>query len=192
MTTISVSRTSGDRISELAVIVVVAVALLAGWGLKSSVESQAITFSEDGVTAQVPAGWLRATPGRGEVLRVSNPAASGFATTYVIEAEPVAQDATLAGIVGPLSLKRAQQWMAYRVLDQQPVTVDGRDAYRVLYVYVESDPDVTHAQLPSVVRGEDYVFLNAGRAIIVSYRAESDVYDLDHQRFEQFLTSVTY
>ena len=192
MTTTSVSRSSGERISDLAVIVVAAVALMAGAWLKSSVEARATTFSSGEIAAQVPAGWLRATSARGEVLRVSHPASSGFATTYVIETEPVTREATAEGIVGLLSLRRAQQWTAYRVLDQQPVTVDGRDAYRVSFVYVESDPNLTRADLPSVVRGEDYVFIQGVRAIVVSYRADSDGYDVEHERFEQFLISVKF
>jgi hypothetical protein len=182
----------GDRFAELTVVGVVLIALLLGWALKSSVESRALPFTAGGISAQAPAGWLRAVSQRGEILRVSNPASSGFPTTYLIETEPVAAEATPAQAASLLTLQRGQQLTAYRVLEQAPVTVNGKEAYRVTYAYVEADPDLTRADLPSVVRGVDFVFVSGGRAIVVSFRAETSTYDADYERFPPFLASVQF
>jgi len=79
------------------------------------------------------------------------------------------------------------------MLDQQEAKdINGRDAYMINYVFVESNPDVTHADIPSVVRGKDIVYLNGDRAIVVSFQADENNYDLDLGRFYIFLESIQF
>jgi hypothetical protein len=51
---------------------------------------------------------------------------------------------------------------------------------------------VTHADIPSVVRGKDLVYLNGDRAIVVSFQADENNYDLDLGRFYIFLESIQF
>jgi hypothetical protein len=46
--------------------------------------------------------------------------------------------------------------------------------------------------MPAVVHGLDYVFVNAGKAVIVSYRADQSAFTTDLGRFYRFLVSVKY
>ena len=62
----------------------------------------------------------------------------------------------------------------------------------ISYVFVESNPDVTHASVPSVVRGTDFVYLNGDRAIVVSFQADEKNYELDLGRFYLFLESIKF
>ncbi|MCJ7431953.1 MAG: hypothetical protein MUO77_00550, partial [Anaerolineales bacterium] len=81
---------------------------------------------------------------------------------------------------------------AFRVLNQQRVTAAGREAYEVSYVFVESNPNLTHAQLPMVVRGVDTIFLNGDQAVMVTYWAGTGNFELDLSRFQLFLRSLKF
>jgi len=186
------ARSLGDRFAEVSVPLVTVLALLLGWVLKTSVEARSIAFAAEGITAQAPAGWLRTTGGETERLRVTDPASTGFGTTYVIETRPVAEGTTTAQYTSLLTLARGQTLTAYRVLDQQPVTVNGRAGYKLTFVYVESNPDLTHEDLPHVVRGVEFIFVSGSRAVLVAYHADEPAYEADYGRFRQFLNSVNF
>lgn len=180
----------GDRYAEIAVVLVTAVALLAGWVYKSSVENRSVAFeSEEGLSAALPAGWLR-SEAEGAVVRVRDTASAGFATTYTISKLAVASDVTSAQAASFQMLDHSQQLTGFRVLDQQTVLVNGQEAYQVSYVFVEANPNVTHDDIPSVVRGLDYTFVKDGQAITISYWADEQEFELGLNRFHRFLSSV--
>lgn len=181
----------GDRYAEIAVIVVTIAALIAGWFYKSSVENASIAFEADGIRAEAPQGWLQAESGN-ELLRTIDLNSTGFGATYVIHTVAITADATTSEVASSVALAHAQDLLAFRVLDQREVKVYGRDAYEISYVFVESNPDVTHDEIPSVVRGVDYVFLDGERAVVVSFQADEKNYDLDFGRFERFLKSLSF
>ncbi len=191
-TTVRPVRSMGDRYAEVSVILVTLLALALGWALKSAVEARSVPFEAEGISARPPEGWLRTTGGETELLRVTDPASVGFGTTYVIDTRPIAAGATEAEVVSLLTLNRGQSLTAYRVLDQQPVTVNGRAGHMLTFVYVESDPDLTREEVPHVVRGVEFVFLAGDRAVLVAYHADEPVYEADFARFRRFLNSVSF
>ena len=181
----------GDRFAEVTVIAVAALALFAGWMFKSSVESRSVAFEAEGISAQAPSGWKQSQSGN-ELLRVTDLASSGFNTTYILYKKAFAADSTLESAASLWNLNRAQELTAHRVLSQQKVAVNGVEAYQIVYAYVESNPNMTHNELPSVVRGEDFIFMKDGQAVIVSYWAAADQYEVGLGAFHRFLTSVKY
>lgn len=185
-------RSLGDRYAEITVILLTLVALVVGWFYKSGVENASIPFSAEGVSAQAPKGWLLAEPKGDELLHAVDINSSGYGATYIVRNIPVATDATTTEVSSLVTLGHAQDLLAFRVLDQREVTVYGRDAYEISYVFVESNPDLTHTELPSVVRGTDYIFLNGDHAVVVSFQTDEKNYDLDLGRFERFLKSLTF
>jgi hypothetical protein len=182
----------GDRFSELAVILLTVVALALGWWLKSSVENRGLAFSNDGITARTPIGWLVEKPGGLEVLQTTDRTASGFGTTYLIQKQAAQTQAKPADVASLLTLDRGNTLTGYRVLDQRDVLVQGRSAVEIEYVYVESAANLTHAVIPAVVHGLDYVFVENGKAVIITYRADQSRYDTDLARFNRFLVSVKF
>ena len=180
------------RLADWAVIAVSVVALLAGWLIKNSVESRSIPFEGSGITAQTPRGWLMTSVQGNEILHVSDPLSSGFGTTYIIENIPTASDATVGQVVSLLTLQRGQALTAFRVLEQKQVTVFGQAAYEVGYVFVESNPNLTHNDIPNIVRGLDYIFLNGDHAILATYWADEKAFESDLGRFQQFLSSLKF
>lgn len=182
----------GDRFAELTVILVTVVALIAGWFYKSGVENASIPFSAEGITAQAPKGWLQAELSGAELLRTVDINSNGFGATYVIRKIAITSEATTSEVASLVTLNYAKDLLAFRMLDQRELSVYGRDAYEINYVFVESNPDLTHAQIPSVVRGTDYVFLNGDHAIVVSFQADEKNYDTDLGRFHRFLESLNF
>ncbi len=182
----------GDRFAELSVVILTVIALALGWWLKTGVENRSLAFSNAGISAQTPAGWLISKATGEEVLHVTDRSARGFGTTYTIEQKAVPVDAQLSAVAGLVTLERGNSLTAYRVLKQQEVSVAGRKAVEIEYVYVESAANVTHAVIPSVVHGLDYIFLQNGKAVIVGYQADQSAFDTDLSRFLRFLVSVQF
>ena len=191
------SRTSntlslGDRFSDWVVIAITVVALLAGWFFKSSVENRNVHLEVSGISAQTPQGWLQVSTQGNEVLHVTDPSSSGFGTTYIVQNIPVEADSVVGQTVSLLTLQRGQALTAYRVLAQRQVTVSGKPAYELSYVFVESNPDLTHNDFPNIVRGLDYVFLNGDHAVVATYWADKQTFEDDLGRFQLFLKSLKF
>jgi len=192
MATMKSTLSRGDRFAEIAVIALTSLALLAGWLYRANVENRAFHFEAEGISAQAPAGWLQAETQADEVLHVTDLASGGFGTTYIIRKLPIPANTQAREIVTLLTLERGQSLTAFRVLDQNEVTVYGQPAYEVEYVFVESDPNLTHASLPSVVRALDYIFVKGDQAVVATYWAEAANYERDLNRFHLFLESLKY
>ncbi len=182
----------GDRYAEIAVIVLTLVALLAGWFYMGGVESRTRPFEAGGIRASVPSGWIQSEPQGNVLVHARQRASAGFQTEYSITQYPLPAESGLSEIVNLLTLDYGQGLTAFRVLGQQAVIVGGRDAYEVTYAYVESDPNISHVDLPVVVRGLDYIFLNGGQAIIVTYRASEADYQDGLAAFFRFLHSIQF
>lgn len=183
----------GDRFAEITVVLVTIVALAAGWFYKSSVENASVPFEAEGITADAPKGWLQSGANGEELLRTVDRNSSGFGATYVIRQVAISSEATTSEVASLVALEHAQNLLAFKMLDQQEVIdINGRNAYMISYVFVESNPDVTHASVPSVVRGTDFVYLNGDRAIVVSFQADEKNYELDLGRFYLFLESIKF
>jgi hypothetical protein len=182
----------GEHFSEWLVAGITLVALLGGWLFKSSVENRSVPYENAGLTAQIPQGWLNVTLQGDEILHVSDLMSSGFGTTYIVQSIPVEAGSAVGQSASLLTLQRGQQLTAYRVLDQKPVTVYGLDAYELSYVFVESDPNLTHDKYPNIVRGLDYIYLSGDHAIVVTYWAELQSYENDLGRFQRFLKSLKF
>jgi hypothetical protein len=188
----SKTDSSAHRFADWAVIVITVAAVLVGWLVKNSVQNRSIPFASSGISAQTPEGWLPTKAQGNEILHVTDPLASGFGTTYTIQNIPVAKDATVEQVVSMLTLQLGQSLNSFRVLEQQPVTISGRSAYEIGYVYVESNPNLTHNEIPNIVKGLDYIFLNGDHTVVATYWADEKEYTSDLGRFLQFLSSLKF
>lgn len=182
----------GDRYAEIAVIIVTLVALLAGWLYMGSVQSRTLPFDAEGLKASVPAGWIQSEPGGEVVMQVRQRASAGFQTEYTVTQQLLTADSGMNEVVSLLTIRYGQELTAFRVLSQQAVKVNGRDAYEISYAYVEADPNISHLDLPVVVRGLDYIFLNGEKAIIATYRASESEYQGGLAAFLRFLHSLQF
>ena len=191
-TSSSSQRSLGDRYSDWAVIVVTLVAVFLGWLLMSNVQSRSVPFDSGGVKGLMPAGWVTDLAEAGVVLHTSELGGSGFSTTYQVEVIPVASGRLPADVASFYSIDRAQNLNTVRLLDQQDVTVNGQNGYKVTYAFVDADSDLTRADVPVVVRGVDFFFVAGDNAVVVTFQASEDNYEADFGRFRRLLESLNF
>lgn len=183
----------GDRFAEITVVLVTVIALVAGWFFKASIENASVPFEANGITVQAPKNWLKSEGNGEELLRTIDRTSTGFGTTYAIREIAVTSEATTSEVASTVALDHAQNLLGFSMLDQQEVRdINGRNAYMITYAFVESNPDVTHATIPSVVRGADFIYVSGERAIVVSFQAAEENYDIDLSRFYRFLQSLDF
>lgn len=170
------------------------VGLSAGFLIKDLILSSATVYRDlaAGILAQYPTNWLLDTEGD-YVFRVRDPTAPTFRTTLQVAVEPIGADATARNVLDNLTLARAQTLAAYRVLSTVETTLpEGEAATRLDYVYVETEANPFLESLPVVVRGVDVVTIKGGQAIIVTFRADRDVFDAEVGRLSQFLAALEF
>jgi hypothetical protein len=188
----SKTNSGSQKFADWAVTAVTIIALLVGWFYKNSVVNRSLPFTSAGITARTPSGWMVTSAQGNEILHVTDPLSTGFGTTYTLENIPVASDATMDQVASMLTLQRGQALTAFRILGQESVIVYNQEAYEIKYVYVESNPNLTHNEIPNIVMGLDYIFLKGDHAVVATYWAEEKAFDSDLGRFHQFLSSLKY
>lgn len=182
----------GDRYAEIAVVVVTIVALLAGLLVKDNVTSRSVPFASFGIQAAAPADWIQSAPEGDVVLKVRERNTFAYQTNYAISKLLLSADSGRLEAVSLTTLQQAQTLNSFRILDQRTVTIGGREAYEVQYVFVESNPNITHADVPVIVLGVDYYFTTHDGALIVTYRAAQANFENGLARFHLFLESVQF
>ncbi|MEX1093465.1 MAG: hypothetical protein WEF28_09950 [Acidimicrobiia bacterium] len=171
-----------ETISVWLVVAVTLLALLAGWGVRTSVENRTRAVEQAGVSAAVPADWI-VQEGFGELRLV----------TWNSELPEERYSVSVLAGVGALSdaaakrsTERAQLLGTYRLLDEGPVVIGDRDGYRVSFAYVPTG----RPGIPVVVQGVDYYFEEAGGVTVVSMESPEERFDQTLPRFLRFLATV--
>jgi len=191
------ARARTDRWSSWAVVLVLAIALLAGWGVMAYALGQREKYADGktGLTVSYPSGWLLKADDD-LAFQAQDPGASGFRTTYQARAWPIsateALTSSLAAALNDASLARAQEGTAYRLLDlREGEPVNGRQAMEAEYVYVVEGSDPFVQQLPVVVRGLDVAIPLGDRAFVFSLLAGEDAYAGAVRAFRGLVGSAT-
>lgn len=171
-----------DRTSVWLVVAVTLLALLAGWGLRTSVENRARVVEQAGVSAAVPADWI-VQEGFDELRLVAwNSQLPEERYSVAVLSDAGALSDAAAG----RSAQRSQLLGTYRLLEEGPVVVGGREGYRVVFAYVPTG----RPGLPVVVQGVDHYFEEAGAVTVVSMESPEDRFDRSLPRFLRFLATV--
>jgi len=181
-------------LDELLVIVLVIVALILGWALKSWVQGQTVSFtSDDGVVSlRYPADWLEQV-NKGALLAVSDVRAEGvFKPAFSVAARELNPDFPLTPreLVVTMSVQRAEELTGYRVLSVDPATVDGIEATTVSYAYVAEPAGSLQQTLPVVVEAVDWVVIHEDKAYVFTFAAESANFAQEERTFNSILASV--
>ena len=179
---------------DLPVWVALAVLLIAGWELKSSVEDRRAAFADPTGTLRVqyPFAWL-AVPGSTALLDVSDPrSGAGVATRLIVTKTPRPADQAAGDIANGEILRRAQQLNMYRALSAEPAKVAGKDAVAVSYAFV-ADPHEAALELqriPVVVRGLEIVIPAGDIVYRIDFRADTAVFDAARPTLDRILRDV--
>jgi hypothetical protein len=162
-------------------------ALLLGWGLKSSVESRSNAVERAGVKAQAPDSWVvqNGLASESMVFTVRDPFSANL--NYTVSLVPSTADIQPSDLAFTFNLQRAKDAPLFRLLDQGAVKVMGKDAYRVHYAYVDPKDQGTR---PVVVEGVEYIFVNQPKALVVALEEESSQFENALPPFMRFLGTV--
>jgi hypothetical protein len=188
--------------SDVAVVVCLAVALVAGWFFKGAVQSQAQTIEDPltGLRLNVPATWQADQDVPNVILAASNgQSASTFKTKLTIVSRQVDASATLDAdqIVERVVQQHESDLLGYHLLAIEPVAAGdlaGNKARMISYAYVVQPESVDRpfqASLPVVVQATDYLIFAADRYYVLTLAADSQDYDDQAQDFELILKSLS-
>jgi hypothetical protein len=173
-----------DYLSAIVVIFVTVLALLLGWGLKNGVQNRARLVQIDGISADVPLGWL-VQEGAGDLaFQARNP----NAPSHLYNVRILQPTGDLAGLAQAQSLLRGRFSETYRVLDETRIVFAGKNGYRVHYAYV----NVRATGMPAIIEGTTYYLPSGGKTIVTSYENTEPMYTDGLTQFQNFLETVTF
>lgn len=183
MTTIAPStKQREERLSALFVIAVALIAILLGAVVKNSAQNQTRPFRGGGVAADLPVGWL-VQEGTGDLVLVARNTQS-LDQLYRVNLLP---DGALSEAATHQNEMRAGMDDSFRVVEETPIIVRGRDGYRVRYAFVDDN----QVDIPTVIEGVSYYFQDTNGVLVLSYEAESNTFEDGVPLFQQFRASVT-
>jgi hypothetical protein len=196
--TASVRRATALKgwLDELLVVVLVVVALLLGWALRAWVVGETVTFtSDDGsVSLRYPARWLSQVD-KETVLTVSDVRQEGaFKPRFSLSVREMNPDfpVTQNDLLVTLSVAKAEELTAYRVLSVDSATVGGQAASTMTYAYVAEPPGAAQNGLPVVVQAVDCVVTREGEAYVFTFATLAERFERDEAIFRSILGSVDF
>lgn len=190
----SAGLTLRQRWANVFAILISILLLLAGLNLRNQFTNAAVLYEspQAGISAYYPLNWLIDTTGD-YVFRVRDISRAGFKTTFQVAILPIGPDAEERNVADRLTLDRLETFTAYQVLLQEPFNLRGEiPAQAVSYTYVTSDASPFLQGIPTVVRGLDIVTISGGQALVITFRADSAVFDDEYPRFVQFLRRLQF
>ncbi len=188
------SETPRQRWANAFTIITALVLFLYGLNVRENTLNAVTPYNnvQAGITALYPANWLLDT-GENSIFRVRDMTQPGFKTTIQITIQPVSSATTERNLADRLALIRAQTFTDYSVLSIESYMLRNETpAQAIAYSYVNRDTGPFQAGVPVVVAGLDIITLSRGQALIITFRAQSDIYDREFSRFEQFLSTLDF
>jgi RsiW-degrading membrane proteinase PrsW (M82 family) len=184
---VTVNPVVGDRQASLAAIGTFVVLLLVGALVWNNAVNRQTSFNVGGFQGSYPAAFGQAT-GEGDVFRVADSLGSGaeFAiSTPAIEANSDAED-----VAAQLAGDRATAYELYKVLSSGQATVNGKPALIQQFAFV--DPKGLTGAAPELREGIDYIFVENGRAVVVTLLTTPDELANVEPQFARFLNSLQF
>lgn len=199
--TAKVVKTARREEPEWLVFLLVAIALLAGWFLKISIEGRAETFTDGNISLSYPATWFREpmAAAQGLALKASDLHSASLyrpaVALQLTQAAPALPDTEdrLTPTVTTWTFGNSQKLSNYRVLSTEHVDIAGQKAIRIDYTYV-SEPIASpyRRALPVVVEAVDYVILSQDQAYVVTLAADAHDFEQAQDQFETILNSLSF
>ncbi len=203
----AVSVTQSRRTEpEWVVVVVVVIALVAGWLLKTAAESSTIQFTSPEISLSYPASWLREVdPEAGTLFSASNMRSGSLYRSNIavrmsdaLPSLPVGSEAgdieRMTPAITAWSFQRGQELNGFRMLATDSANLGGRLCAMIHYAFV-SDPISSpfRKALPVVVEAVDYLVPLGDKAIVVTVAADGMRFADENSRwFQPILSSVAF
>lgn len=169
--------------------------IVLGLVMRNSAFTATIAFNDEvnGIRAQIPANWLiDQTSEEDYIFRAENTGGRPFQTIIQVSVKIVGPDATPRNVVDLLEVEGPTKLAQFRVLSVEDIMLGDDEANRIIYTYVETEPNPFLEAVPIVVQGMDIVVKRGNQAIILTYRDASVAFDLNQFYFDRFLATVEY
>jgi hypothetical protein len=183
-----------QRVATYATIALVFVGLYFGYSIHQSAITKTTSYTnvQAGLNALYPESWLLDETGD-YVFRVRNMANRGFKTVIQVQTQPVSSDVFERNLLDQLTLSRSQFLIDYNVLGYGDFVLPNDDsAIAMNYTFVARDTSPFLEGISSVVVGLDLLTIQRGQAIIITFRADSMIYEQELSTFYQFLENLNY
>lgn len=172
-----------------------AVALIAGWGLKTWAEGKATMFTalDANLTLRYPASWASQAE-KGTLLSIRDLQSEGtFKATFTVEARELDPTAIkpVQDLIEPLTEERGQEHTAYRVLEKSDTEVDGTEAVRISYAYVDEPiAGPFQTSMPVIVQGVDVLVVHGSNLYVFTFAAPATTFSQQAATLDAILNSV--
>jgi hypothetical protein len=205
MTTLNATFEQTRRQASTFTTAVTIIALLLGWGLKTYVEGRTRPVKVEGISAQIPAGWViresdPAAPTSDDPFQLAHPDSAQDPNLvftawnplhpekhYSVSLYPGGEETTLPSTAAVRTLNRGMNLKLYRVIEETPILVNGRDGYKVSFAYV--DPG-SAGEIPVVIQGIDYYFAQGNQTLIITLEVDNGNPDDHLPAFLKFSETV--
>ncbi len=190
----AVQITPRQRWSIALTYIMIAVVFAFGVNQRDSALNQASAYSnlEAGISAQYPARWLLEEAGP-YIFRLRDMANRGFNTVIEVSAAPVGSDTSERNILDQLTLRRAQTLIDYAVLGYDVYHLaDNTPAISMSYSYVSRDASPFLEGVSSIVYGLDILTIRRGQGLIISFRADADIYERELETLRWFVQNLVF
>lgn len=167
-----------------AVVLVVAVALVFGWLLKTTTEgrSTAFTSADHRISLSYPAAWTAGRSEDGVLLSVSGLYSSGMRPSLRIYTRALGPEQRLADAAMAWTMSRMNALHDFRDLGSEATTLAGQSAIVLNYAYIAEPPaGAGPATLPVVARGRDTIVLLDNQYVVFSAASDAAQGELDPQ-----------
>jgi len=179
--------TIGDRQSNYAVLGTFAACLVIGTLVMNNAVNRTQAFNVAGFQGTVPAGFGLAT-NDGDAYRVIDSVGTG--AEFAIQTPAIEANWDAADVATFLAGERATTYDLYKVLSSGQTTVNGKPAFTQEFAYVDNN-GLTGAA-PEVHEGVDYIFVENGRAVVVTLLTTPEALAEVEPQFARFLNSLQF
>ena len=186
--------TPRQRWSSIISALLIAVGLAMGINMRdeSLGRSTIYTNFEAGITAHYPARWLLDEAGD-YVLRVRDMSQRGFNTVIEVITLPVGPETSERNLLDGLTLRRAQTLIDYAVLGYDNyILPDDTAAVSMSYSFVSRDTSPLLQGASTIVAGLDILTFSRGQAVIISFRADADIFQQELRTLQRFIHGLEY
>jgi len=186
--------TQRQRWSVYLTFIMLLAGLYIGYTLRESAINQTVVYAnvEAGLTALYPTGWLLDEDGD-YIFRVRDMTNPGFKTVIQVQTLPVSADIVERNLLDQLTLVRSQFLIDYNVLGYSDFELENENtAIAMNYTFVSRDTNPFLEGISSVVIGLDVLTIQRGQALIITFRADSDIYQQELPIFNRFLDNLNF
>ena len=177
----------GDRQANYAVVGAFAALLIVGALVWNGAVNGVTPFEKDGFRGSYPATFGTATA-EGDVLRVVDNLGTGAEFAIATRALEAGQDPK--AIASQLGGERSTDYALYKVTESSNASVSGKTALMQRFSLV--DAQGLSGALPQVMEGIDYIFIESGRAVVVTLLSPSDSLADVEPLFARFLNGLSF